>query len=112
MKNKRDVLVRFLAASQKGWQDAVADQNAAVDAVMNRADPATTNRDHQVTMAKEVAKLVMPSGMAADQVGVINEASFKTTADIALKFKVISKPAENAYNNDLIKEAAKKNGSK
>ncbi|HKP53798.1 MAG TPA: ABC transporter substrate-binding protein [Chloroflexia bacterium] len=109
LKNKRDVLIRFLAASQKGWQDAVTDQTAAVDATMKRADPATTNREHQVTMAKEVAKLVMPSGLAADKVGVIDEAKFKTTADIALKFNVISKAAENAYTNELINEAAKMN---
>ena len=31
LKDKHDILVRFLAASQKGWQDAVKDQNAAVD---------------------------------------------------------------------------------
>lgn len=109
LKNKRDILVRFLAASQKGWIDAVNDQNAAVEATMKRADPATTNRDHQVTMAKEVAKLVMPSGLAPEKVGVIDEAKFKTTADIALKFNVISKPAENAYNNELVTEAAKMN---
>jgi NitT/TauT family transport system substrate-binding protein len=109
LKSKRDILVRFLAASQKGWQDAVSDQTAAVDAVMKRADPATTNREHQVTMAKEVAKLVMPSGLAADKVGVIDDAKFKTTADIALKFNVITKAAENAYNNDLINEAAQLN---
>jgi NitT/TauT family transport system substrate-binding protein len=109
VKNKRDILIRFLAASQKGWQDAVNDQNYAVDAVMKRVDPNTTNRDHQVTMMKEVAKLVMPSGLTADRVGFVDEAKFKTTADIALKFNVISKPAENAYTNDLMTEAAKLN---
>src|SRR3954447_15914953 len=50
LKDKRDILIRFLAASQKGWQDAVSDQNAAVEAVMKRVDASTTNRDHQVTM--------------------------------------------------------------
>jgi NitT/TauT family transport system substrate-binding protein len=112
LKNKKDILIRFLAASQKGWQDAVKDQNNAVDAVMKRVDPNTTKRDHQVTMMKEVAKLVQPDGRAADKIGFIDDSRFKTTADIALKFNVISKPAENAYTNDLMTEAAKLNGSK
>jgi NitT/TauT family transport system substrate-binding protein len=107
--NKRDILIRFLAASQKGWQDAVNDQAYAVDAVMKRVDPNTTNKDHQVTMMEEVAKLVMPTGLTADKIGFIDEAKFKTTADIALKFNVITKPAENAYTNDLMTEAAKLN---
>ena len=59
---------------------------------MKRADASTTNRDHQVTMMKEVAKLVMPEGLAPDKVGVIDPAKFETTADIALKFNVITKP--------------------
>lgn len=109
MKSKRDVLIRFLAASQKGWQDAVNDQAFAVDSVMKRVDANTTTKEHQVTMMKEVAKLVMPSGLAADKVGFIDEAKFKTTADIALKFNVITKAAENAYSNDLMTEAAKLN---
>jgi NitT/TauT family transport system substrate-binding protein len=107
MKNRRDVLVRFLAASQKGWIDAVKNQNDAVEAVMKRVDASTTNRDHQVTMMKEVAKLVMPEGLEESKVGFIDPAKFKTTADIALKFNVISKPAENAYTNELMDEAVK-----
>jgi NitT/TauT family transport system substrate-binding protein len=109
LKDKRDMLVRFLAASQKGWQDAVKDQNAAVDAVMSRADKSTTNRDHQVAMMREVAKLVQPEGLTADKIGFVDPAKFDTTAAIALKFNVIAKPAQNAYTNDLMTDAAKLN---
>jgi NitT/TauT family transport system substrate-binding protein len=112
LKDKRDILVRFLAAAQKGWIDAINDQNAAVESVMSRADKSTTNRDHQVTMMKEVAKLVKPEGVTDDKIGFVDPAKFKTTADIALKFNVIGKPAENAYNNELIEAAAKLNASK
>jgi NitT/TauT family transport system substrate-binding protein len=106
LKNKKDVLARFLAASQKGWIDAVKDPQYAVDATMKRADKATTNRDHQVSMIKEVGKLVMPDGLTADKVGFIDDAKFKTTADIALKYNVISKAAQNAYTNDVMTAAA------
>ncbi|MEO8289272.1 MAG: ABC transporter substrate-binding protein [Chloroflexota bacterium] len=112
MKDKKDILVRFLAAAQKGWQTAVTDQAAAVDSVMSRADASTTDKNHQVTMMKEVAKLVMPEGLAADKVGFIDPAKFDTTAGIALKFNVISKPASNAYTNDLMDAAAKLNAAK
>ncbi len=105
LKNKKDVLARFLAASQKGWQDMVKDQNAGVEATMKRADKATTNRDHQVSMVKEVVKLVAPDGLAPEKIGFIDEAKFKTTADIALQFKVISKAAQNAYTNDVMQAA-------
>ena len=112
LKNKRDILIRFLAASQRGWIAAVQDHKYAVDAVMKRVDASTTNQEHQVTMMREVAKLVLPEGLAADKVGFIDEAKFKTTADIALKFNVISKAPENAYTNELITEAAKLNVGK
>jgi len=111
-KNRRDVLIRFLAASQQGWMDAVKDQKAAVDAVMKRVDPAGTTRVHQESMMREVAKLVQPDGTTPEQVGFIVPAKFQTTADIALKFNVISKPAQNAYTNDLIEAAAKLNAQK
>jgi NitT/TauT family transport system substrate-binding protein len=57
-------------------------------------------------MMSEVAKLVMPSGVTADKIGFIDEAKFKTTADIALKFHVIAKAAQNAYTNDIMTAAA------
>jgi NitT/TauT family transport system substrate-binding protein len=106
LKTKKDILVKFLAASQKGWVDAVKDPQYAVDATMKRADKATTNRDHQVSMIKEVGKLVMPDGLAPEKVGFIDDAKFKITADIALQYKVISKPAQNAYTNDLMNSVA------
>src|SRR5205823_14748671 len=62
VKDKKDILTRFLAASQLGWIDAVKDPNTGVDSTMKRADPSTTTRDHQVSMMREVAKLVAPGG--------------------------------------------------
>jgi NitT/TauT family transport system substrate-binding protein len=105
LKDKKDVLTRFLRASQKGWIDAVKNQDAAVDSVMKRADASTTNRAHQVSMMKEVAKLVMPEGLPENKVGFIDPTKFDTTAAIALKFNVITKAAQNAYTNDLMTAA-------
>jgi NitT/TauT family transport system substrate-binding protein len=109
VKDKKDILVRFLAAAQLGWIDAIKDQAAAVESTVKRIDLSTTTEDHQVSMMREVAKLVAPVGQASDKVGFVDEARFKTTADIALKFNVISKPAENAYTNELMQAAAAMN---
>ncbi|OJV88707.1 MAG: hypothetical protein BGO39_04165 [Chloroflexi bacterium 54-19] len=78
----------------------------AVDAVMKWADPKTTSRDHLLAMVKAVALLVQPSGLSADKIGFIDEARFKTTSDIVLKFNSITKPSANAYTNDLMTAAA------
>ena len=93
-----------------GAQSAIDDQKSAVDAVMKYAEAGSTTVDHQTRMMAEVAKLVMPTGMTKDQIGAMDAGRFKTTADIALKFHVISKPADPAqsYTNDIWKEAMKK----
>ncbi len=105
VKNKQDLVQRFVRASIKGWQSAVDDQKFAVDAVMKYAEKGSTTVDHQTRMMNEVAKLVLPTGMTKDQLGVMDAGRFKTTADIALKFHVINAPADPAktYTNAFVK---------
>ena len=105
VKNKQDLVQRFVRASIKGWQGAVDDQKLAVDAVMKYAEKGSTTVDHQTRMMNEVAKLVLPTGMTKDQLGVMDAGRFKTTADIALKFHVINAPADPAktYTNAFVK---------
>jgi len=88
-KNK-DLMVRFLRASIKGWKDAVADPEAAGKTVYN-VDK-SVSLDHQVYMAKEVAKLVAPQGFDASKIGQIDMNAVKQTGDF-LKL----------YNKDLAK---------
>ena len=51
-----DLVVRFLRASIKGWKDACADPEAAGKIVYDLDK--SVSLEHQVYMAKEVAKLV------------------------------------------------------
>jgi NitT/TauT family transport system substrate-binding protein len=104
VKNKPDLVQRFVRASMKGWQTAIDDQKFAVDTVMKYAEQGSTTADHQTRMMSEVAKLVVPSGMAKDQIGVMDAGRFKTTADIALKFHVIGAAADPAksYTNQFV----------
>ncbi|MDQ6670119.1 MAG: ABC transporter substrate-binding protein [Chloroflexota bacterium] len=105
VKNKKDLVQRFVRASIKGWQGAADDQKFAVDSVMKYAEQGSTTVDHQTRMMSEVAKLILPSGMPKDQLGVMDAGRFKTTADIALKFHVINAPADPAksYTNEFVK---------
>ena len=72
-------------------------------------DRGSTTAEHQARTMSEVAKLVLPAGMDKDQLGIMDANRFATTADIALKFKVISKPAEaeKAYTSELVHAAMK-----
>ncbi|MGK9252058.1 ABC transporter substrate-binding protein [Paenibacillus humicus] len=107
-KNK-ETAAKFLRASLKGWKDAVEDQEGAVDIVMKSADAASTSRDHQLKMMKEVAKLVAPDGFDIGKLGMIDEEAFRQTAEIALKFGVIQKAADagTAYTTEIYGMAAK-----
>jgi NitT/TauT family transport system substrate-binding protein len=109
LQSNRDIVTRFVRASMKGWQDAVTDQKFAVDTIMKYAEKGSTTVEHQTAMMSEVAKLVVPEGWSKEKIGLMDEARFKTTADIALKFKVITQPADPAksYTNEIVQEAMK-----
>jgi len=108
LKNRKALATRFVRASLKGWQAAIDDQQGAVDIIMKYVEKGSTTAEHQARMMSEVAKLVLPAGMSKDQLGIMDANRFATTADIALKFKVISKPVadpEKAYTNELVQAA-------
>jgi NitT/TauT family transport system substrate-binding protein len=86
-----DLYVRFLRASIKGWADACADPDAAGQTVFE-ADQ-SVSLEHQVYMAKEVAKLVVPEGFDAANIGYIDMAAIKQTGDLAHKYGLLSEPA-------------------
>lgn len=87
----QDLYVRFLKASIKGWADACADPEAAGKTVYNADQSVSLN--HQVYMAKEVAKLVVPTGFDPAKIGYIDMDAIKQTADLAYKYGLLTKPA-------------------
>lgn len=105
----KETAAKFLRASLKGWKQAIDDPEGAVDSVMKDAEEGSTSRDHQVTMMKEVAKLILPEGFDPAKMGYIDEAAFKQTADIAHQFGVIKNPADlkEAYTNEIMDMASK-----
>jgi NitT/TauT family transport system substrate-binding protein len=103
----QDTAAKFLRASLKGWNDAVANPEEATDIVMKAVADGSTTRKHQLNMMKEVSKLVIPAGKTAADIGRIDDQLFKRTADIALKFGVVKTPADltKSYTNSIIDKA-------
>jgi NitT/TauT family transport system substrate-binding protein len=97
----RDVAMRLIAASERGWiycRDHVQECTNIV--VQNgTALPA----GHQLWQMNEINKLIWPSKLG---IGITAASAFKTTAAIALKYKVIKKPATaKAYDLQIEKAA-------
>jgi len=97
-KTHGDLLVKFLKASIKGWAAAAADPEAAGKLVYELDK--SVSLGHQVYMAGEVAKLVVPAGFDAKKIGFIDPKAFQQTADFALKYGLLSKPAKVAESFD------------
>ena len=109
LEDNKETAAKFLKASIKGWQDAIKDPEGAVDIIMKAAEEGSSTKEHQLTMMNEVAKLVIPEGFDASQIGKTDEAMFKQTADIAYQFGVIKKPADidSAFTNEIFEMATK-----
>jgi len=108
-KNK-DLVVRFLRASLKGWQDACKDPEAAGKTVYD-VDK-SVSLDHQVYMAKEVAKLTVPEGFDAAKIGQIDMKAIKQTGDFLKLYnpKLEKTPVvdETTFTSKYLDEATKK----
>lgn len=94
LKDNKEIAAKFVKASIKGWQYAVENQEEAVDIIMKHVEDGSTTKEHQLVMMEEVAKLVVPEGFDPANIGIIDEKMYQQTADIALKYGVIKKPAD------------------
>ncbi|WP_244208854.1 ABC transporter substrate-binding protein [Paenibacillus ferrarius] len=103
----RDLAVKAVRATMKGWIYAIEHQDEAVDIVMKSVTAGSTTKQHQTTMLKAMAKLVKPEGFTNDQVGSFVDESVKRTADIALQYGLIKKPADLKASLDTTILAAK-----
>jgi NitT/TauT family transport system substrate-binding protein len=100
-KGHQATAVKFLQASFKGWAYCRDHYKECVGYVL--AAGTALPRGHQTWQMNEVNALIWPNRLG---VGVMDPASFRQTASIAYKFKVIKKPASSAaYRSDLAKKA-------
>lgn len=105
-KNKA-VAAGFLRASLKGWE-ACRDKPAECVEIVLKESP-VLGREHQAWMMTEINKLVWGPPAPKSPLGRMDPAAFKQTADIALKFGVIKKPADpGAFTHEIWDLAQKK----
>ena len=94
------IAARFLRASLKGWEHCRARPDECIDVVL-RESP-RLGRDHQAWMMAEVNKLIWGPPAPGTPFGKMDPEAFKRTAEIALKFGVIKKPADSgAYTDEI-----------
>ena len=104
-KNKQ-IAARFLRASLKGWEFCRRTPGECVDLLLQET-PAL-NRAHQTRMLAEVNKLIWGPPATRTPLGKMDPDAFKRTADIALKFGVITKPADAGAYTDEVWELAQR----
>ncbi len=95
----RDIAVRFVRASLRGWEYARDHRSEAIDIVLAQDPDGTMSRLHQSLMLDAVIELIWGSG---EELGYLDPALFDRTADIALQFGVIGQPASSdAYTHGI-----------
>ena len=103
-----DKLARFVKASMKGWDYAVANPDEAAMIVLKNDETGAQTEKHQKRMMGEIAKLV---GKADKGTGYLDEAAYDRTVKILMaggSDPVISKKPEGAWTHDIWEKAMAK----
>jgi NitT/TauT family transport system substrate-binding protein len=85
-------MVRFVRASMKGWEYAIANPEEAASIVM---DNGGQDEAHQVRMMGEVAKLIDKPDAK------LIEAAYERTAKALLDQKIIEKEPSGAWTSEI-----------
>lgn len=97
-----DKMVRFVAASMKGWKWAEENPEAAAEIVLEYDETGAQTLNHQVRMMGEVAKLTAGSN------GALDEADYQRTVDTLMgggSDPVITKMPEGAWTHAITDKA-------
>jgi NitT/TauT family transport system substrate-binding protein len=97
----RDIATRFVAASERGWIYCRDHVQQCTNIVVKNGT--ALPEGHQLWQMNEINKLIWPSTTG---IGITSPAAFKQTAAIALKYKVIKKPASAKAYDPQIEKAA------
>ncbi len=95
----KDKIVRFVRASMKGWDWALANPKEAAQIVV---DNGGQDLNHQIYMMGEVAKLT------AGGKGVLNEAAYNRTEQALLDQKIIQNKPSGAWTHEITDAAGLK----
>lgn len=110
LKNSKDLLVRFLRASMKGWDYAITHQEEAVDAIgMDFTENAVTAKAHQIKSMGVMAKLFTAGVGREKGLFFIDEKKLKETVKIAEEYidEVKNIDVNKIFTLDIWNEAVK-----
>jgi NitT/TauT family transport system substrate-binding protein len=97
----QDIAKRFLKASFRGWIFCRENAEECLQIVLDNGP--TLGEAHQRWMLNEINALIWPN---ENGIGLMDEADYQRTADIAHDLKVIKQPAsKDAYRTDLAQTA-------
>lgn len=108
----KDLLVRFLRATIKGWKYAVENPEEVGTLVYDIGKSATP--EHQIAMTKKVAELVVPEGSDASQIGYLDKTDIQRTIDLGYHSGLIKSLIDinDSIDSSYWEEAAKQEGLK
>ncbi|HEV8489330.1 MAG TPA: ABC transporter substrate-binding protein [Candidatus Limnocylindrales bacterium] len=95
-----DIAVKFLRASFKGWQHCRDNVDECVQIVLK--SDAKLPKGHQTWQMNEINALIWPS---PNGIGIMDQAAYDRTIDVALEGKVLTKEPTNGFRNDLAEKA-------
>ncbi len=108
LENNEDLLVRFMRATIRGWEYAIANPEEAVDLMgLDFTQNDVTAKDHQIRMAKETAKLYNSDDAQTEGLFYINTNKLQQTVDIATQYidEVEGIDMEKIYTLDIWEKA-------
>ncbi len=101
-----DKLARFVKASMKGWDWAVANPDEAAEIVLANDETGAQTEKHQKRMMGEIAKLV---GQNPKGTGWLDEEAYERTVETLMSGgsdPVISKKPDGAWTHEIMEKAA------
>ncbi len=100
--NKPELVKAFLRASIRGWRDAAANPEEAIDMVLKIAP--TLDRDHQTFMLKESYRLITAGKAATEGLFVVDKEALQSAHDFLLANKVLNKPVplDTAFDGSFL----------
>ncbi|NLM49410.1 MAG: ABC transporter substrate-binding protein [Clostridiaceae bacterium] len=103
----RDLLVRFLRATIKGWKYTAENPEKAAEIVHEIGQ--TSSLQHQINMIKKVIEFVIPKGSDSDKIGYLDREKIQQTIDLGfntglIKNKIdIDKSIDSSYWEEAIR---------
>jgi NitT/TauT family transport system substrate-binding protein len=109
--NDRDTVVSLVRCSIRGWLDAYANPDEAIDIVMNYVLEGTeqSGREHQEKMLAAMKTLQLPEGFPESDFGKPNPEFYATAAAIAEEYDLVNNEpidVESGYDLTVWEEAA------